>query len=66
MRGAPSPEAGWCGEAVAEHRPDGHRAERVGGAPEAGAQDDRGRRAEGVETGTRGARWGCAGGALYG
>ena len=22
MRGAPSPEAGWCGEAVAEHRPD--------------------------------------------
>ena len=40
MRGAQSPEAGWCGEAVAEHRPDGHRAERVWGAPEAGAQDD--------------------------
>ena len=65
MRGAPSPEAGWCGEAVAEHRPDGHRAERVWGAPEDGAQDD-GLRRRTVETGTRGARLGCAGGALYG
>ena len=49
MRGAPSPEAGWCGEAVAEHRPDAIARSACG---------VRRRTVEAGVAGTRGARCG--------